>query len=253
MKVVIAIPARNSEKTLETTFNEIPLRYRNCVILSDDGSTDSTSKIAHKLGIKVFKNSAKYGYGSNLKNCFKNALNEGAEIVIILHSDNQYDATKIPALANLIEEGKTEFVIGSRILGDKANGMSAFRFFGNRALGFAENFVMGTKLTDLHSGLIAVKADLLRSVPFELNSDDYGFHTDLILQSHYAGARFAEVGIPTRYDNISTSISIYKSIVYGFDMLITLSKYMLHKYGIKKIPQFSIKKLNRVRKFYITA
>ena len=241
MKVVVAIPARNSEGTIAQTFYEIPSKYRKHVILSDDGSTDTTADIAKKLGIKVFKNDRKHGYGSNVKNCFKSALREGAEVVVILHSDNQYDAKKIPALVKLIEDGQADFSIGSRILGDKAKDMPAFRFMGNRFLGFLENLVMGTKLTDLHSGLIAVRADILKKIPFELDSDDYCFHTDLFLQSNYLGARFMEGGIPTRYEDISTSISIYKSIVYGYDTLKIVLKYFLHKKGIASFSQFDIK------------
>ncbi len=242
MKVVITMLARNTEATLKETYDEIPAKYKKFVILSDDSSTDSTTKIAEKLGVKVYKNNRKPGYGSNAKNCFRSALKEGADIVVILHSDNQYDATKIPALVKLIEDGKAEFTIGSRILGDKAKNMSAFRFIGNRFLGFMQNLAMGAKITDLHSGLVAIKTDLLRKIPFELDSNDHVFHVEMILQSHYAGARFGEVGIPTRYEDCSQSISIRKSIKYGFETIFVLLKYLLHKHRIKKFRQFIIKK-----------
>jgi glycosyltransferase involved in cell wall biosynthesis len=247
MKTVIAIPARNSEKTLERVFDDIPHNFKKNVILSDDGSTDNTANVAKRLKIKVFKNNRKHGYGSNVKNCFKKALEENADIVVILHSDNQYDATKIPLLVKHIEDGEADFVIGSRILGDNAKGMSAFRFMGNRILGFMENSVMGTELTDLHSGMIAVKADLLKKMPLNVNSDDYGFHTDIVLQSHYAGARFKEIGVPTRYEDISSSISIYKSVIYGFSTLNTLLKYILHKKGIIKCAKFILKANKKVQ------
>ena len=242
MKVVIAIPARNSEKTIEQVYDGIPLRCRKYIILSDDGSTDKTAKIAKNLGMKVFSNPRKHGYGSNVKNCFNKALEENADIVVILHSDNQYDPKKIPSLIKPIENGDADFTIGSRILGDKARGMSTFRFAGNRLLGFIENIAMGTNLTDLHSGMVAVKTDLLKRIPFNIDSDDYGFHTDIVLQSLYAGARFKEIGIPTRYEDASTSISIYKSIIYGFWTLGTVLKYLLHKSGIIKHRQFMIKR-----------
>ena len=241
MKVVIAIPARNSSKTIKKVYDGIPAKYKKYIILSDDGSSDETAKIAKNLGIKVFRNPRKAGYGSNVKNCFKKALEEKADIVVILHSDNQYDPKKIPELVKYIKNGKADFTIGSRILGDEARGMSTFRFTGNRLLGFMENLAMGTSLTDLHSGMIAVKADLLKKIPFSIDSDDYGFHTDIVLQSHYAGARFKEVGIPTRYEDVSTSISIYKSIIYGLWTIGTVLKYLLHKIGVIKHPQFNIK------------
>jgi len=241
MKVIVAIPARNSEKTLEDTFNDIPIKYRKHVIVSDDASTDSTREIAKKLGMKVSKNTREPGYGSNLKNCFKSALKDGADIVVILHSDNQYDATKIPALVRLIEDGKADFTIGSRMIGDKAKSMSKFRFSGNRILTIIENLILGTKLTDLHSGLVAIKADIIRRIPYELDYDDYSLHSEIVIQSHYAGARFAEIGIPTRYEEGNQSISITKSIIYGVRTLIILIRYILHKYKIKKYPQFAIK------------
>ena len=245
MKTVIAIPARNSEKTIESVYDDVPLKYKKNIIISDDGSKDNTLKIAKKLGIKIFKNHRRPGYGSNVKNCFNNSIQEGADIVVILHSDNQYDATKIPKLCGLIEKGEADFVWGSRILGDKAKGMSAFRFFGNRVLGYMENIVMGTKLTDLHSGLIAVRSSLLKSIPYKICSDDYIFHTEIILQSHYAGASFWEIGIPTRYENISTSISVYKSMVYAYDTFVVIARYLLHKVRIIKSPMYLIRPFHR--------
>ena len=217
----------------------LALIYQANVILSDDGSTDSTAKIAESLGITVFKNPRSAGYGSNVKNCFNKAIELGGDIVIILHSDNQYDATKISAMADCIQFGQADLVIGSRILGDQAKGMSTFRFTGNRFLGAIENIAMGTNITDLHSGLIAVRTKLLKIIPFNTNSDDYGFHTNILLQSRYAGAKFSEIGIPTRYEDVSTSISVYKSIIYGFSTLATVFKYLLHKNGIIHYAQFN--------------
>jgi len=242
LKVVIAIPARNSEKTIRQVYDGLNVKFRKHVLLSDDKSTDNTRQAAAKLGIKVFPNPRQPGYGSNVKNCFNMALKENADIVVVLHSDNQYDPKKVPELVKPILDGKADFTIGSRILGDKASGMSAFRFSGNRLLGFFENIAMGTNLTDLHSGMVAIKAELLRKIPYNINSDDYGFHTDIVLQSHYSGARFKEIGIPTRYEDVSTSISVYKSIIYGFRTMQTVMKYLLHKYGIMKFREFAIKK-----------
>ena len=206
---------------------------------SDDGSKDRTLEISAELGIKGYRNQRKHGYGSNAKNCFNKALENKADIVVILHSDNQYDPTKIPQLVKPITSGDADFTIGSRILGDNAEGMSAFRFIGNRALGFVENLAMGTKLTDLHSGLIAVRADLLRQIPFNKGSDDFGFHTDIVFQSQFAGARFKETGVPTRYDDTSSSISVYRSILYGFRALYTTLIFLICRLGIEH-PLFRI-------------
>jgi len=242
MKVVIAIPGRNSEKTIGQVYNELPEKFRKHMILSDDKSTDRTKEIAGKLGIKVFLNPMQPGYGSNVKNCFNRALGEGADIVVVLHSDNQYDPKMVPLLVKPIEDEKADFTIGSRILGDKAKGMPTARFIGNRLLGFAENLAMGTSLTDLHSGMIAVRAELLKKIPYNNNSDDHGFHTDIVLQSRYAGARFKEIGIPTRYEEMNTSITAYKSIIYGFRTMQMVVKYLLHKFKLMKFREFMIRK-----------
>jgi len=193
-----------------------------------------------KLGLKVYRNTRRPGYGSNAKNCFRSALKENADIVAILHADNQYDATKIPIMAKLIEDGKADFTIGSRILGKTVKNMSAFRFLGNRFLGFIQNIAMGKKLTDLHSGLVVISAKILKKIPFELDSNDHVFHVETILQSDYAGAKFADVGIPTRYEDCSQSISIRKSIKYGFETNYVILKYFLSKHKIIKSKQFTI-------------
>ncbi len=242
IKVVIAIPARNSENTIKHVYVDLPIKFKKYVILSDDKSSDKTRDAAKKLGIKVFPNPREPGYGSNVKNCFNKALELYADVVVILHSDNQYDPKKVPELVKPILDGNADFTIGSRILGDRAKNMSAFRFTGNRLLGFFENLAMGTKLTDLHSGMIAVKADLLKKIPYNNNSDDYGFHTDIVFQSRYAGARFKEIGIPTRYEDISTSISVYKSIIYGFRTMQMVMKYLLHKSKLMNFKEFKIRK-----------
>ena len=238
LKVVIAIPARNSGNTIKKVYDDLPIKFRKHVILSDDKSSDRTKEIAKKLGIRVFLNPRQPGYGSNVKNCFNKSLEAGADVVVILHSDHQYDPKKVPALIKPILDGKADFTIGSRILGDKARNMSLFRFSGNRLLGFFENLAMGTNLTDLHSGMVALRADLLKKIPFHLDSDDYGFHTDIVLQSRYAGARFREIGIPTVYEDISTSISVYKSIIYGFRTMQMVLKYLLQKFRIMEFEEF---------------
>lgn len=238
MKVVITIPARNSEKTIAKTFREIPEKFRKYVILSDNASRDNTVKIAETLGIKVTRNSEDKGYGGNVKSCFLAAMKENADIVVLLHSDNQYDAAKIPELIKPIEENKADFSIGSRIRGDRAKGMPGYRFIGNRILTFLENAAMGTSITDLHSGMIAVSMKVLRKTPFMLNSDDYVFHSEFIFQAKSLGFRFAETGIPTRYFREATSASYAKSFIYGIETLSSLLKFMLHTKGMKKFRQF---------------
>lgn len=246
MKVAIALLGRNVEKTLKETYLEVPKKYRKNVFLSDDNSTDSTVEIAKKLKIKVYKNPRAGGYGSNAKNCFNSAIKEGADIVVILHPDNQYDATKIPALVKLIEEGKADFTIGSRMIGDKdgLKNMPLHRYYGNRVLTMIENIVMGIKVTDLHSGLVVIRTDLLKKIPYHLNYDDYSFHSEVIIQSRLAGAKFGEVGIPTRYEDESQSTNLFRTILYGFKTLEIVMRYVLHKSGIKKFASLNIKQDN---------
>ena len=244
MKTVIAILGRNAEKTLERTYLEIPKEYRKNVFLSDDNSTDSTLEIAKKLRLKVYKNPRAGGYGSNAKNCFNCAIKEHADIIVILHSDNQYDATKIPAMVKLIEDGKADFAIGSRMIGERKGlkNMPLHRYYGNRGLTIIENIVLGTKVTDFHSGLMAIRASIARKIPYNLDYDDYTFHSEIVVQTRMAGGRFGEVGIPTRYDDENQSTAPLKTIIYGFRTLAIVWRYMMHKTGIMKHPTLEIKK-----------
>lgn len=244
LKTVITILCRNSEKTLEATYLEIPKEFRKNVILSDDNSTDSTLKIAKKLKIKVYTNPRKGGYGSNAKNCFNSAIKEGADIIVILHSDNQYDASKIPAMVKLIEEGKADFSIGSRMIGDKEGleNMPLHRYYGNRGLTIIQNFIMGTKVKDFHSGLMAIRTSIAKRIPYHLNYDDYTFHSEIVAQTRMAGGKFFEVGIPTRYEDDSQSTNLSRTIAYGFRTLAILWRYVMHKTGIAKHPTFEIRK-----------
>ncbi len=243
-KIVITIPARNSEKTLAKTYNEIPETFRKHVILSDNASRDNTVKIAKELGMKVVRNAEDKGYGGNVKSCFSAAMKEGADIVVLLHSDNQYDGTKIPELIKPITDKAADFVTGSRIRGDHAKGMPKYRFIGNRILTFLENLAMGTRITDLHSGMIAASREVLAKAPFMMNSNDYVFHSEFIFQVRALGFRLAEIGIPTRYFREVTSASCLKSFIYGFETLSSLLKFVLHTRRLWRFRQFIVKQEN---------
>ncbi|MBI2971130.1 MAG: glycosyltransferase family 2 protein [Candidatus Aenigmarchaeota archaeon] len=237
-KTVIVIPARNSEKTIENTYREIPAKFRDHVVISDNASTDRTVKIARKLGMKVLLNDVNRGYGGNLKNLFLEARKSRADIVVLLHSDNQYDASKIPALIAPLIRDEADFVVGSRIRGDRAKGMPLFRFVGNRILTFMENACMGTNITDMHSGMMAFSRAVLEKSRFELNSDDYVFHSEFLFQARLHGFRFAEIGIPTRYFKEASSADVKKSFIYGARTLTNLARYLLHKHGIRNYRKF---------------
>tara|TARA_Y100000031_G_C8222023_1_gene386441 strand:- start:853 stop:1587 length:735 start_codon:yes stop_codon:yes gene_type:complete len=244
MKIVIAIICWNSEKTLEKVYLKIPKEYRKNAFLSDDNSTDSTLKIAKRLNLKVYTNLRKGGYGSNAKNCFDSAIKEGSDIVVIVHSDDQYDATKIPSYIKPIIEGKADFTTGTRMKGGNAKDiMPIHRYYGNKGLTLVENMVLNTGISDLHSGMIAVRTSFLKKIPYYKNYDDYTFHSDLIFQFALAKAKFAEVPIMSKYEDDSQSTSLVRTVTYGFRTLFIIARYIIHKSGLKSFSNFNIKSI----------
>ena len=237
-KVIIVMPARNSAKTLEKTYNEIPKEFRKHILLADNASKDDTISIARSLGIKIIKHQKDIGYGGSQKDLYKRALKDRADIVVMLHPDYQYDGRKIPSLIEPIIKGEADFVMGSRILGDGAKTMPLYKFIGNRILTVIENFILGINISELHSGMRAYNRKLLETMPFMMNSDDYVFDSEFIVQTAAFGFRFSEIGVPTRYFKEASSINPKRAFKYGATTLVTLLKFILHKYGIKKYKQF---------------
>ena len=234
------MPARNSAKTLERTYNEIPNGVADKIILADNASKDNTVEIAKKLGIKVIRHSIDIGYGGNLKDCYKEALKDGADIIVMIHPDNQYDAKKIPELIRLIKDGKKDFMTASRMLGGNVlqGGMPLGKYIGNKILTFIENRILGLELSDAHNGLRAYNRKFLKTIPFLYNSDDFVFDSEIIAQAAYFGFRIGEIPISTRYFEEASTINLKNSIIYGTKTLITLIKFVLHKYKINKYRQF---------------
>ena len=236
-KIIIVLPAYNAAKTLERTLHEIPPEYRDDIILVDDASTDQTVEIAQKAGLDVVKHKKNLGYGGNQKTCYLRALEMGADIVVMLHPDHQYDAKVIPDLVYPILRNEADAVFGSRMLGGNPmeGGMPYWKYFANIVLTAFANITFKRYLTEIHSGFRAYSKKYLNKVRFEENSNDFIFDTEIIAQGMACNLFFKEVPITTRYFPEASSINIYRSIVYGIGILRVLFLYSLHKQGILRL------------------
>jgi len=240
-KVVVVMPAYNAEKTLEKTLNDIPRDWVDDIILTDDASQDNTVELAKKLGLRVFVHDRNKGYGGNQKTCYREALNIGADIMIMIHPDHQYDPTVIPQLLEPLLNEECDAVFGSRMLGGRPleGGMPKWKYLANIFLTAAENAVFYMYLTEYHSGLRAYSRRYLETVKFEMNSDDFVFDSEIIAQGVIHNMRIKEIPIETRYFPEASRIGLWRSIIYGLSILKTLVKYKLHKKGIKRFEMFN--------------
>ena len=239
-KVIIVLPAYNAERTLERTVKEIPPGTADELILVDDASKDNTVALARQLGLTVLVHPQNRGYGGNQKTCYLEALRRGAEVILMLHPDYQYDPVLSPELIAPIVRGEADLVLGSRLLEDKAllGKMPLWKYWGNRFLTSIENYALQTKLSEFHTGYRAFSRDLLDTVPFLANSDSFVFDQEILAQAILAGARITEVAIPTKYFKEASSVGFWTSVVYGLQTLLLLIKFRLHRNGWRKSPQF---------------
>jgi len=239
-KVIVVMPAYNAAKTLERTYNDLPKEVVDKVILVDDVSQDETVEIARQLGLEVIVHIQNRGYGGNQKTCYLKALEDGADIVVMLHPDYQYDSTLVPELIKPIQEGRADMVLGSRFLsgGTLAGGMPVYKFLANRFLTTVENITLGQNLSECHTGFRAYSRKLLLTIPFLLNSDDFVFDTEVIAQAVAFGFRIAEIGVPTRYFKEASSVNFRRSIVYGLSTLAVMARYTLSKWKLAHRNQF---------------
>jgi glycosyltransferase involved in cell wall biosynthesis len=226
-KVVVVLPAYNAGRTLEPTFLAIPRDCVDDVVLVDDGSSDDTVEVARTLGIRhLHLHDRNLGYGANQKTCYQAALDEGADIVIMLHPDYQYDPRLITAMAGMISSGVYGFVLGSRILGGGsqgalAGGMPLYKYAANRALTAFQNLLLGAKLSEYHTGYRAFSRETLLALPFLANSDDFVFDNQMLVQAIARGIAIGEISCPARYQPESSSISFGRSLRYGFGVVRT--------------------------------
>ncbi|MFC1540480.1 glycosyltransferase family 2 protein [Candidatus Margulisiibacteriota bacterium] len=245
MKVIVIMPAYNAEKTLAKTFHDIPRDVVSEVILGDDCSSDSTVAIAQQLGITVLKTPRNLGYGGNQKMLYAAALTRGADVIVMVHPDWQYDATKIPEITDPIIRGEKDVMLGSRILGGSkgtlAGGMPVYKFISNRFLTWVENLVFGLKLSEYHTGFRAFSRKVLEAIPFELNSDDFVFDSEVLAEVAACGFRAGEIPVPCRYFPEASEINFRRSAVYGLQTLGVCLKLALHRSGLKRFAQFPAK------------
>jgi glycosyltransferase involved in cell wall biosynthesis len=239
-KVVIVLPAYNAARTLIRTLDEIPAEYREYVILVDDASRDDTVEVARQAGLMVFQHPKNRGYGANQKTCYREALAIGADIVVMLHPDHQYDATVIPHMVRPMLAEEADAVFGSRMLGGKPleGGMPYWKYLANVLLTALANIIFRRYLTEIHSGFRAYSRKYLETVRLDENSDDFIFDTEIIAQGMLCNLTFEEVPIVTRYFAEASSISFRRSVIYGFGILNVLLKYSLHKSGLWHYKQF---------------
>jgi glycosyltransferase involved in cell wall biosynthesis len=239
-KIVIVLPAYNAEKTLIDTYNDIPHDIVDDVILVDDASRDSTVEVSRKLGINTIIHPENKGYGANQKTCYLEALKKNPDIIIMLHPDFQYSPKLVVAMAAMIACGEYDVVLASRILGRGAlkGGMPLYKYIANRILTMIENFMVGYKLTEYHTGYRAYSSKVLRNIPFLKNSDDFVFDNEIIAQIIYFKYRIAEISCPTKYFPEASSINFYRSVKYGFGVLATSIKFLLQRTRLFKFQLF---------------
>ena len=233
-KVVVVMPARNAALTLEMTYNGIPPGWVDEVILVDDGSTDDTVERARALPLRVVWHPHNAGYGANQKTCYLQALQGDADVVVMLHPDGQYEPSLIPDIVRPILRGEADLVLGSRLLtpgGALAGGMPRWKYLANRALTITENKVLGTQLSEMHTGYRAYSRELLMTIPFLRNSQDFVFDSQVLFQTAHLGFRIAEVPVRTIYSEEASSIGLGPSIVYGLKTLGSAGRLVLHRAG----------------------
>jgi glycosyltransferase involved in cell wall biosynthesis len=241
-RIVAVLPAYNAARTLERTYEDIPKEKIHRIILVDDVSCDQTVEIAHSLGLSVVIHVQNRGYGGNQKTCYLEALRDGADVVVMLHPDHQYDSKLIPELIQPIVEGRADMVMGSRILNGQAlrGGMPIWKFIANRVLTVTENIIYGTRLTDCHSGFRAYSRKFLTTVPFLLNSDDFVFDSQMIAQAVHFGFQIREIAVPARYFPEASSVNFRVSSKYGIKTLAVMLRFMLRRIGFLRSRIFEV-------------
>lgn len=236
-RIVVVMPAYNAEKTLEQTYNEIPFDIVDSVILTDDCSRDNTTQKARELGIEYVQVHEKNrGYGGNQKSCYNKALEIGADIVVMLHPDYQYTPLLIHSMCYMIANGLYPVALGSRILSNGAlkGGMPIIKYIANRGLTLTQNILLNQKLSEYHTGFRAFSAEVLRSINYNDNSEDFVFDNQMLAQIFYAGFEIGELTCPTKYFKEASSINLRRSTIYALGVLKVSIGYRMNKWGLVK-------------------
>jgi glycosyltransferase involved in cell wall biosynthesis len=240
--VIVVMPARNAARTLEQTYAAIPHDWVDEIILVDDKSTDETVEVARSLPLHVIWHPHNVGYGGNQKTCYLEALQRDADVVVMLHPDGQYEPTLIPRLVAPILRGEADLVLGSRLAepgAARAGGMPLHKYLANRGLTAIENRVLGTELSELHTGYRAYSRRVLLEVPFLRNALDFSFDSELLMQATHFGFRIAEVPARTRYFDDASSIGLRPASVYAVKTLWAAARLVLHRAGILRSRKFT--------------
>lgn len=250
-RIAVVLPAYNAARTLERTVEEMPREIVDEVLLIDDNSRDETVEFAQRLGLRVFVHENNFGYGRNQKTCYAEALRTDADVIVMLHPDYQYEPRLVLPMAGLIATGVYDVVIASRILGGKARsgGMPLYKYVANRVLTLVQNFFVGAKLSEYHTGYRAFSRSVLLSLPLLMNSDDFAFDNEMLVQAIYFGYRVGEISCPTRYFPEASSINFRRSVKYGFAVLWTSIRFRLQKSHIAKFRIFDIR-AHGLRQYY---
>lgn len=237
LRIIAVMPAYNAAGTLEKTYRDIPPGSVDEVIVVDDASRDKTVEIARALGLSVLVHPENRGYGANQKTCYDEALRRGADIVVMIHPDYQYDSRLTPLLTGFIEAGVCDVILGNRIRTRHEAigcGMPVYKYVANRFLTLVENVALGQNLGEFHSGFRAYSRRALETIPYRLNSDDFVFDTQILVQAVHFGFRIGDVPVPVRYMAEASSINLRRSVVYGVATLWTLLRYFGHRLGLHR-------------------
>jgi glycosyltransferase involved in cell wall biosynthesis len=240
-KITVVMPAFNAARTLVQVVSSIPREWVDEIILVDDKSSDETIELARRLPLRVIWHPHNVGYGGNQKTCYLDALQRGADVVVMLHPDGQYPATLIPALVEPILAGEADVVLGSRLAEPgmaRAGGMPLYKYAANRALTAVENRVLGTRLSELHTGYRAFSREVLMTVPFLRNTLGFAFDSEILMQAVHFGFRIGEVPAPSRYFDDASSVGPRASVVYGLKTLGSLGRLVLHRHRILPSAKF---------------
>lgn len=242
LRIVVVMPAYRAARTLEQCYHAIPHDVVDEILLVDDGSDDETLAVARRLGLHTRRHEVNLGYGANQKTCYDWALGAGADIVVMLHPDYQYEPRLITAMAAMVASGVYDVVLGSRILGKGAleGGMPWWKYVANRVLTLIQNLLLGTKLAEFHTGYRAFSRRVLTTLPLAANSSDFVFDNEMLVQAVAFGLPIGEISCPTRYFDDASSIGFRGSVVYGFGVLRTSLQYRLWRWGLAKPRIFSV-------------
>jgi glycosyltransferase involved in cell wall biosynthesis len=236
-KVIVVMPAYNAELTVEKTFRDIPEGSVDEVILVDDASRDRTVEVARALGLTVIARQTNGGYGANQKTCYEEALKRGADIVVMVHPDYQYDSRLVPFFTGFVWTGVCDVMLGSRIRTRKETlegGMPIWKYLSNRMLTLVENVFLGQNLGDFHSGFRVYRREVLETIPWQENSDDFVFDSQFLAQAAFFGFRIGDAPIPVRYFKEASSINFRRSLVYGLRTLEVLARYWQARIGLRR-------------------